>query len=520
MNIVLPKKNQNKEEVLLQDPHNIIIIGANGTGKSRFGREIERRYSDCSFRISASDALYVNPYRKVLPHSIAELYAKVKKENAVLGKEILTEFDQLLYLLQQEEFHSLVNHKEKLKRGEDPEMPVTRLDKTQSVWESLFPHSRLLRKGGEIEIWSAGDKDPYTSYHMSQGEKVVFYLIASVLYAMPEALIIVEDPEIYLHRSILASLWDSIEQSRPDCTFIYLTHDIEFAVSRPSGIRVWVKAYDSAHCSWDYELIENHESFPEEIYLELLGSRKPILFIEGTDSTSIDIKLYPHIFPDYLVKPLGGCTKVIETTKAFGEMKNFHHLDSKGIVDRDRRTPHEIKYLRERNIYVPDVAEVENLLMLETVIRVVARRMLQDEDLVFETVKENVLELFAKDLDAQTLLHTRHRLRHKIEYMIDRRLNTIEELVEHVETLTDDIDTRKIYEDIRTDFEKYIVDRDYNAVLRVYNQKGMLPQSRITQLCGLANKEKYLSFVLSILKENKDDAVLIRQAIQKCFGIT
>ena len=97
-----------------------------------------------------------------------------------------------------------------------------------------------------------------------------------------------------------------------------------------------------------------------------------------------------------MVKPLGGCSKVIETTKAFAEMKGFHHLESKGIVDRDRRTPHEIKYLRERNIYVPDVAEVENLLMLEPIIRVIARRMLQNEDEVFHAVKQNVIALFKK----------------------------------------------------------------------------------------------------------------------------
>ena len=40
-------------------------------------------------------------------------------------------------------------------------------------------------------------------------------------------------------------------------------------------------------------------------------------------------------------------------------MKDFHTLDSKGIVDRDRRTEGEIAYLREQHIYVPNVAEVE-----------------------------------------------------------------------------------------------------------------------------------------------------------------
>ena len=53
----------------------------------------------------------------------------------------------------------------------------------------------------------------------------MLYYIAGVLFAMPNAVILVEDPEFYLHHSIMKSLWDSIESLRKDCTFVYLTHD-------------------------------------------------------------------------------------------------------------------------------------------------------------------------------------------------------------------------------------------------------------------------------------------------------
>ena len=46
-------------------------------------------------------------------------------------------------------------------------------------------------------------------------------------------------------------------------------------------------------------------------------------------------------------------------------------------------TQGEIDYLHDQHIFVPDVAEVENLLMLEPVIRTVARRMMKDPDTVF-----------------------------------------------------------------------------------------------------------------------------------------
>ena len=152
---------------------------------------------------------------------------------------------------------------------------------------------------------------------MSDGEKLAFYLIGAVLCAPDNALLIIEEPEVLLHDSIKNPLWDEIEAMRPDCTYVYLTHDIDFAASRDNSKRLWIRSYNGDARIWDYELIENNDSFPEEVYMEILGSRKPILFIEGTDSNSIDSRLYPLIFPDYKVKPMGGCQKVIETTKAF-----------------------------------------------------------------------------------------------------------------------------------------------------------------------------------------------------------
>jgi adenylate kinase len=215
---------------------------------------------------------------------------------------------------------------------------------------------------------------------------------------------------------------------------------------------------------------------------------------------------------------MGGCQKVIETTKAFGQLKNFHTLDSKGIVDRDRRTQGEISYLREQNILVPDVAEVENLLMIEMVIKTVARRLMKNPEEVFVQVKENVIRLFEKDLDAQVILHAKHRVRKKLETTTDRKINTVEELAGHVEMIEQNIHVYEIYEEIKTEFESYISSANYPQILRVYNQKGMLPQSRLCSIIGINNKESYLNLILSILKDNKEDAVAIRLAIKESLG--
>ena len=99
----------------------------------------------------------------------------------------------------------------------------------------------MLRAEGRLLIQSE-NSEPFNPLRLSSGEKAVLYYIAGVLFAMPNAVILVEDPEFYLHHSIMKSLWDSIENLRKDCTFVYLTHDLDFAASRVESTCIWVRS--------------------------------------------------------------------------------------------------------------------------------------------------------------------------------------------------------------------------------------------------------------------------------------
>ncbi|MEP0944835.1 MAG: AAA family ATPase [Rhizobiaceae bacterium] len=54
----------------------------------------------------------------------------------------------------------------------------------------------------------------YSAADMSDGERVVFYLIAQALLEKPDSLLIFDEPELHINRSILAKLWDEIEGAR------------------------------------------------------------------------------------------------------------------------------------------------------------------------------------------------------------------------------------------------------------------------------------------------------------------
>lgn len=71
---------------------------------------------------------------------------------------------------------------------------------------------------------------------------------------------------------------------------------MDFAVLCQSSVKIWAKSFDGA--CWDYELLDSSIRLPEQLYLVILGSRNPILFIEGDDS-SIDYRILQLAFIEY-----------------------------------------------------------------------------------------------------------------------------------------------------------------------------------------------------------------------------
>ena len=112
----------------------------------------------------------------------------------------------------------------------------------------------------------------------------------------------VDEPELHLHRAIQARLWDAVEAARPDCTIVYITHDLGFAASRNGATKVWLREYTNDKRDW--EEVPESDAFPESLLLEVMGSRRPVLFVEG-DHSSLDYFIYGKVFPEHTVVPCG-----------------------------------------------------------------------------------------------------------------------------------------------------------------------------------------------------------------------
>lgn len=512
--IHLPPLKKGGTHVTFLDTRQITIIGGNGAGKSRFMAEMTSLAGEKAFILNALSAFFPERQESTLTGSIDDLYRKAIRQQSYMRVDAVSQLDKLVYMLFADELESLLDFKENgMQKGKRLRPTVTKLDIIKRHWEKIFPGNKIMRIKGNLMFATQSGDNLISASALSQGEQTALYYMAAVLYAMPEAVIFIDSPSMFVHPSILGTFWNSVESMRPDCTFVYNSVDEDFVETRINNTCIWVKSYDSLTREWDYKIINPAER-SEELMVELAGSRRPVLFIEGDARHSIDMRLYSLVFRDMTVRPLGSCNKVIETTRTFNDLKAMHHLQSYGIVDRDRRSEQEVRYLQNKQIMVPDVAEIENIFLLPEVIRIMAKVRGRDASKIVHRVQRDVIRMFRHHADQQALQHVRHKVKREVECKIDARFSCITALETHLRSLPAQLQPRKHYNRLREEFAVMIRDNDYASILRVFNHKPMLPDSGIHTLLGYHSKEDYIEGVLTLLKGNSKDANALREAVR------
>ena len=515
--IKLPPSLHKNQPAEISNMRQITIIGANGAGKSRFMDEMTELCGDRAYCLSVLSAFFPQREESTRKGSIDDMYRQAIRQQSFMRTDAVSEIDKLSYMLFADEMKELVLMKESaIKQGGKVKLRPTKLDSLRRIWEKVFPGNKILGEGSQLIFSTKAGDDLVSAFRLSQGEKAVLYYAAAVLFAMPEAVIFIDSPSLFVHPSIIGSLWNAIEELRPDCTFVYNSVDEDFVSSRTRNACIWVKQYNGRQHVWDYQIL-GKTPMTEELMVELAGSRKPVLFIEGDARHSIDARLYSLVFRDRTVKPLGSCDKVIETTRSFNDLTQLHHLQSMGIVDRDRRTDKEVEYLRNKKILVPDVAEVENIFLMPEIVRTMARLRGRDPERVERRVEKEVMRIFRQHAEEQVLQHVSHKVKRDVECKVDARFNCITALETHLKQLWTQLQPRKHYNILRERFAAMIRDSDYRSVLRVFNHKPMLPDSGVHLMLGFHSKEDYISGVLDVLKSSRKESDTIRNAIKHCL---
>lgn len=483
--------------------NSVVIIGANGSGKSKLGAWIEQQNLEKVHRIAAQRNLNFSERVPLKSYTEAEetlfyggtQYKEGKSERWNWGKgyttKLLDDFDAALAALLAQV--NLENQRyvdackgAELRNEPKPDVPTTVFDKLQHVWNFVFPHRKIFQEDAAFYAYIDDPDERYSATQMSDGERSVLYLAAQVLCVPESKIIIMDEPEIHLHPSLMGHLWNALEKERPDCLFIYITHDVDFATTHRCSDIIWVKSYDGD--SWVFENIPQSE-LPMELLVELLGNRKTVLFVEG-NKDSLDNRVYSALFPDCYVVPSGGCEQVVANVRAYSRTAALHACKTWGIVDRDFKADDVLDSYEKDGVYALGVAEIENLFIVEEVIRAMARQFGVDEDAAFERVRSEVFSRYANQLEGQ--------VGKALMAEIKCRLASIDVTREDfdVSEIAQTIDLQSTGELVRSRLQGPLDVGDYAGVLRVFNEKSLAKS--VGSFVGTENKQ-YIDRVLALL---------------------
>ncbi|MBS1786219.1 MAG: AAA family ATPase [Acidobacteria bacterium] len=348
----------------------IVIIGPNGVGKTRLGVAIAR----------ANDAERVAALRNVEVSSVSmrpleqannEVQSAIQQQlNEYWRPSYELEF--LLSEILEEDRESAVQYRDyrELNPSMKPDEKLinTRLRKIAEIWNEQFPERQIkIGYRPTVERSINGEIVNYSIAQMSEGERTALYLAARVI-SCRKPILIVDEPETFFHPLLARNLWNSLEKLAPTIRFVYITHDIPFALSRRDARFAIARSESTA------EILLPTSGIPADVVAQVLGaasfsvSASRLIFCEGQlDSYDNAILTAWHNCPKTVIVPVGGCDAVRECVFVFRAGKITTGVTAFGYIDRDGWPDNQL--ISDANIKVHPVSEIEGYLCLEPIFK-------------------------------------------------------------------------------------------------------------------------------------------------------
>lgn len=462
-----------------------VIIGANGAGKSSLINELRK---------NSIDEMYVLPAQKIL-YFVFNTFGRdsINKDQYISNlKNVETKYDTVqiqthkieddfsgaftkLITLWVKDYAKVVTDNSRGVEG----VSVALLERVEQIWNQIFPEITFYPEHNDrvLEVVRNGNK--YSINGLSDGERCVLFYIGNVLLAPENSYIVVDEPETFLNAAVYNELWDLLISERPDCQFIFASHNMDFVQSRANATYVWCKKFEAPY-DFDYELLENSQEMPLSLLTEVSGTRKPILFCEGT-KTSIDYQIYSKLFSEFcFVKPVQGHKQVIQHTKAYNDLQHIHGNIAFGIIDNDWMDEKSIQEYKDKNIIVLPFNEVEMILVDEAVVK---SCLPFDDDKEkqqkFENFQQSIIESCEEKKDKIISLALKKRVDEFLEgNCIQNNKPTKEDVEEFLKSLVDEFDASSAVDNITSIVEASLASSDFSAILKICNLKNEIINHR------------------------------------------
>ena len=486
-----------------------VIIGANGAGKSSLINELRKNSIDEMYFLPAQKLLYfvlnihdrnnISKERYISEFKQVDIkYDSIDLYPSHIENSISNTFTKLITLLVKD-YTNIVTRRSR----KEKDLPLTLWDRVEQIWNKIFPEIsfHLEPDNRVVEVEKNGSK--YSINGLSDGERCILFYIGNVLLAPEDSYIIVDEPETFLNAAIYNELWDLLISERLDCQFIFASHNMDFVQSRTNASYMWCKKFEAPY-NLDYQILEESQEMPFSLLTEVSGTKKPILFCEGT-KTSIDYQIYSKLFSDFcFVKPVQGHKQVIQYTKAYNKLKELYGNIAYGIIDYDWMDEARIESYKKKNIFVLPFNEIEMLLIDEEIVKFVLRDDEQDKTQKCNKLKDTVIRSCTTNKDKIIRIALKKKLDEFMEgHLIETREPTEDEARTFLENLSEKFDITVTLENITKIVEDSITSSDFSKILKICNLKNEI----------IASKE--IKEIVSNLKEKSLSSIALDNDLQK-----
>lgn len=500
--------------ITMERGSSLLFVGANGGGKTRLAVHIETTLGLEAHRISAHRALALNPNVNKVSEKTALNYLRrggtsrreISRWNSRSAVHLLNDFDYLIQALFAQQANKALETHSNARAGLNYVPEQTQLELLGTIWQHLFPGRLLDISGDDIKVTAPDSTIYYEASEMSDGERATFYLIGQTLVAAENSVLIIDEPELHVHRSIMSKLWDELEAARQDCAFVFITHDLEFAAARV-GQKYIIHRYDPKP-HWDIEAISENGWFNEEITTLILGSRRPILFVEG-DENSLDQAVYRCCFPEWTVIPKSSCEEVIHSVATMRNSPELTRVTCAGIVDADDCRDDDVAKLNNLGVFVLPVSEIENVFLLPNVSRSIAESEgFEGEELdrCLERLEQAVFDMVSSEtIEVVVMRYCRRRIDRMLKSLDVGESENLSDLIAEYHHKSTSFDIASIAEEARTRICDALQDRDLPKLLANYDNKGLL--SLAAKHLRKSKLADFTSWLTRVLRSNKSPSI-------------
>ena len=455
-----------------------VIIGANGAGKTSLINELRKNSIDEMYVLPAQKLLYFMLNIHERNNVTKETYISESKQVDIkidtidlypfhIENSISNTFTKLITLLVKD-YTNIVTRRSR----KEKDLPLTLWDRVEQIWNQIFPEIifELEPDDRVIKVEKNGSK--YSINGLSDGERCILFYIGSVLLAPENSYIVVDEPETFLNAAVYNELWDLLISERSDCQFVFASHNMDFVQSRTNATYIWCKKFEAPY-SLEHQKLDDSLNLPLDLLTEVSGTKKPILFCEGTKN-SLDYQIYSKLFSEFcFVKPVQGHKQVIQHTKAYNNLNKMHGNKAYGIIDYDWMDESSIKENKEEGIFVLPFNEVEMILVDEAVVK---SCLPFDDDKEkqrkFENLQQSIIESCKENKDKIISIALKKRLDEFLEgNRIENNKPTKEDVEEFLKDLVNEFDPSSTVDNITFIVEESLASSDFSRILKICNLK-------------------------------------------------